>query len=149
MKSASRHSFVGLLLSLLALAMLFTLAMPAHAQDVASLTGVVTDTTGAVVNDVTVRLVDTKTNASYEAKTSGVGAYTFSNIPAGPGYKLTLTKQGFSTVTVPDIYLAVSTIHTQNIKMEVGEVAVVLEVKGTGSTVSLDTTDASVGGSVD
>jgi carboxypeptidase family protein len=139
-------ALVGSMLTLVALSIL---CAPLAAQDVASLTGVVTDASGAVVNDVTVRLVDTKTNASYETKTSGVGAYTFSNLPAGPGYKLTLSKQGFSTVTVPDIYLAVSTMHTQNVKMEVGEVAVTVEVKGTGSSVSLDTTDASVGNSVD
>src|SRR5579862_234286 len=59
----------------------------AVAQDVASLTGVVTDGTGAVVADVGVKLVDTKTDASYATKTNAVGAYTFTNVPAGPGYK--------------------------------------------------------------
>ncbi|HET9409402.1 MAG TPA: carboxypeptidase-like regulatory domain-containing protein [Candidatus Sulfotelmatobacter sp.] len=148
MKSAIRL-FAALLLPVFTFAFFMTLSVPAHAQDVASLTGVVTDASGAVVPDVDVKLVDTKTGASFATKTSSIGAYTFSNVPAGPNYRLTLTKQGFSTVTVPNLYLAVSTIHTENLKMEVGEVSVTVEVKGEGSTVSLDTTDASVGNSVD
>ena len=59
--------------------------MPAGfaAQDVASLTGVVADSSGAVVQDVNVRLLDTKTNTSYEAKTNSAGAYTFHNLLRG------------------------------------------------------------------
>ena len=119
------------------------------AQDTASLTGVVADTTGAVLPNVNVKLVDTKTNATRETTTNSVGAYMFSEIPAGPGFKVTFSKQGFSTVTVSDLYLAVATTHAQNVRMEVGQVAVTVEVKGAGSTVTLDTTDASVGQSVD
>jgi len=137
---------------LASLVMLLFLAVPtflAAQQDVASLTGVVSDASDAVVPDVNVRLVDTKTNASYETKTNAVGAYRFSDLHPGPGYKLTFTKHGFSTVAIEDIYLATSTIHTQNAQMAVGEVSVTVEVQGTGSTVSLDTNDASVGNSVD
>ena len=50
-----------------------------RAQDVAaSLTGVVTDKTGAVIPDVDVKLIDTRTSASYDIKSNAVGTYTFS-----------------------------------------------------------------------
>jgi len=64
-------------------------------QDVASLTGVVADKSGAVISEAKVELVDTRTNTSYKTSTNEVGAYTFVKVLPGPGYKLTVTKEGF------------------------------------------------------
>ena len=125
----------------LALAIFSGLPTALRAQDVASLTGVVTDATGAVVPDVDVKLVDTKTNATFETKTNALGAYQFLKLLPGPGYKLTLSKQGFSTLTVPDIYLATGSTHTQDVHLGVGTTSETVEVSGEGSAVSLDTTD--------
>ena len=90
------------------------------AQDVASLTGEVTDKSGAVVPDVAVKLVDTKTNTAYETKTNSIGAYTFSRVLPGPGYSLTFSKEGFASTTIGAIYLAVNTTHTQNAQLQIG-----------------------------
>ena len=73
------------------------------AQEVASLTGVVTDSTGAVVADATVGLIDTKTNATYETKTNELGGYTFTKLLPGPGYSLTISKVGFQTQNIGNI----------------------------------------------
>jgi len=118
-------------------------------QEVASLTGVVTDTTGAVVGHASVRLVDTKTNSSYQTETNSVGAYTFPKVLPGPGYKATFSKDGFSSVTVSDIYLAVGATHTQNAQMQVGKVSQTVEVNGEGSSVTLNTSDTTVGNNFD
>jgi hypothetical protein len=118
-------------------------------QEVASLTGVVTDKTGAVLVDVTVTLLDTKTNESYENKTNSVGGYTFPKVLPGPGYSLTFSKDGFASLTVSDIYLAVDVTHTQNAQMQVGQRSESVEVNGEGSSVSLNTTDTTVGNSFD
>jgi hypothetical protein len=118
-------------------------------QEVASLTGVVTDKTGAVLADATVTLVDTKTNASYQTKTNSVGAYTFPKILPGPGYKVTFSKEGFASVTVSDIYVAVGATHTQNAQLQVGELSQTIEVTGEGTSVSLNTTDTTVGNNFD
>src|SRR5262249_28523940 len=113
-------------------------------QDVASLTGVVTDKSGAVIPQAKVELVDTKTNTTYNATTNDIGAYTFVKVLPGPGYKLTVTKDGFQTVTVANVYLGVHTTHTQNVQMDLGQVSQTIEVKGAGSEVTLNTTDNSV-----
>ncbi|MGA8216124.1 MAG: carboxypeptidase-like regulatory domain-containing protein [Candidatus Sulfotelmatobacter sp.] len=118
-------------------------------QEVASLTGVVTDTTGAVVGGASVRLIDTKTNSSYQTETNSVGAYTFPKVLPGPGYKLTFSKDGFSSVTVSGIYLAVGAAHTQNAQMQVGKVSQTVEVNGEGSSVTLNTSDTTVGNNFD
>jgi hypothetical protein len=119
------------------------------AQDVASLTGVVTDKSGAVIPDVAVKLVDTKTNTAYETKTNSAGAYTFSRVLPGPGYSVTLSKEGFASTTIGDIYLPVNTTRTENAQLQVGQVSQTIEVSGLGSAVSLDTTDAVVGNNFD
>ena len=138
-----------LILNLALLSCLVSLPNLLHAQEVASLTGVVADKTGAVIPDVNVKLVDTRTNASYETKTDAVGAYNFTKVPPGPGYKVTFTKDGFETFAVANIYLAVGSTHTQNIQLEIGKVTQVVEVNVQGTAVSLDTTDAVVGSTFD
>lgn len=136
-------------LSLLVLAMLCGAPSFVAAQDVASLTGVVTDASGAVVSDADVRLVDTKTNTTYQAKTNAVGAYSFTQLHPGPGYELTFSKQGFDTVKVTDVYLAVNATHTQNAQLKVGAASETVEVTGAASAVTLDTTDTSIGNNFD
>ncbi len=121
----------------------------ASGQDVASLTGIVTDKSGAVLSDASVTLVDTRTNAKYETKTNSVGAFTFPKVLPGPGYKVTFGKDGFASLTVSDIYLAVGSSHTQNAQLKVGQRAETVEVSGEGSSVSLNTSDTSVGNDFD
>lgn len=136
----------GILLALTILSCLSTVLM---AQDVASLTGIVTDTTGAVVPGVNVKVADTKTNAIFETTTSSSGSYQFQKLLPGPGYKLTFSKQGFSTLTIPDIYLATGSSHTQDAHLTIGTTAETVEVNGAGSAVSLDTTDTAVSTYID
>jgi len=147
MKSAIRLSLTVTFLAVFGL----VLAQPTKlaAQDSAALNGVVSDTSGAVIPGVDVKLVDTKTNTSYETTTNSVGAYEFLKILPGPGYRVTFTKDGFDSVSVPNLYLAVNTAHTQNAQLKVGKSSVTVEVKGEGSAVSLDTTDATVGNNFD
>jgi len=149
MEFAFRPVLHRVFLAPLALALVLAVATPSAAQDVASLTGVVTDSSGAVVKDANVTLLDTKTNTSYQAKTNSVGAYTFPNLLPGPDYQLTFAKVGFDTVIVPKLYLAVNTTHTQNAELKIGASSTTIEVKGESSAVTLDTADAAVGNSFD
>src|ERR1700722_3428135 len=149
MESAFRPVLTRVLFASLTLALLLALPTGLAAQDVASLTGVVTDSSGAVVTDVHVTLLDTRTNTSYEAKTNSAGAYTFHDLLPGPGYQVSFVKEGFDTVVIPKLYLAVNTTHTQNGELNVGRSSTTIEVKGESSAVLLGTTDASVGNSFD
>src|SRR5580693_5675707 len=119
-------------------------AAAANAQDVASMTGVVTDKSGGVVSDAHLKLMDTRTGTSYQAKSANDGSYKFPKLPPGPGYLLTVTKDGFETVTISNLYLPVATTTTQNVQLEIGSVSQTVEVKSEGS-VSLNTTDSSIG----
>jgi len=144
MQSAFRPAFIRLVLASLVMTLVLSAPARLRAQDVASLTGIVTDTTGAVIPDVHVKLLDTKTNTSYETTTNSVGAYTFAKVLPGPGYQLYLSRDGFASQRIANIYLGVDATHTQNAQLQVGQTTQTVEVNGSGSQVSLDTTDTAV-----
>ena len=144
MKSLFRPSLFVFLLAVLCALSTFVMA-----QDVASLTGVVTDSSGAVVSDATVKVLDTRTNTSYEAKTNSLGAYSINRLQPGPGYLITVSKEGFETVKIADVYLAVNATHTQNAQLKIGSTTETVEVSGVGSAVTLDTTDTTIGNNFD
>jgi hypothetical protein len=132
---------------LLKFVVILALSVPAllSAQDVASLTGVVTDTTGALVVGADVALVNTTTSASYHATTNSQGSYTFSNVPPGPGYKITFSASGFEPLEITDVYMNVANTRTQDVKLHAGNVNVAVEVSASSSDVTINTTDATVG----
>ena len=65
-----------------------------HAQFRASLTGTVTDSSGAVVPGATVTLVDTATNYKQTVTSNSAGIYVFNALPPAP-YQLTVSMTGF------------------------------------------------------
>lgn len=117
----------------------------AKAQDTASVTGIVTDTTGAVIPGASVRLENPATGVAYAATTSALGSYTVANIAPGPGYKLTLSREGFKPVTINGIYLNVDATRTQNVKMSIGTTTETVEVSASAENETLNTSDATVG----
>ena len=120
-------------------------ALNAKAQDYASVTGVVTDTTGAVIPGAKVVLVNTATNLNYTGETNEVGSYTIVNVPPGPGYKLTISHEGFTPLTVTSMYLNVSSTRTQNARLTVGGTTATVQVSAANEAITLNTTDSTVG----
>jgi len=116
-----------------------------HAQDVASITGTVTDPTGAVIPGVTVTLENTLTGYKYTTVTNSLGSYTFNEIKPGPGYKIEFMRDGFKPTAITGIYLNVDATRTQSVRMEIGTTTQVVEVSASSQAVTLDTTDATVG----
>jgi len=136
-----KFKFVKILLVLLALS--YSLAL--KAQDMASITGLVTDTSGAVIPGANVELVNTTTNSAYKAVTNEVGEYTIANVNPGPGYKLTFSRDGFQSVVISGVYLNVNATRTQNAKLPIGSTTQSVEVSASSENVTLNTTDATVG----
>ena len=114
-------------------------------QDVASVTGVVTDSTGAVIPGARVVLLNTATNLSYTAETNALGSYSVVNVPPGPGYRITISRDGFTPSVVTDVYLNVNTTRTQNGRLTVGSTIQTVEVSAANENITLNTTDATVG----
>jgi hypothetical protein len=116
-----------------------------HAQQAASITGIVTDSTGAVIPGATVLLENPSTSVHYTGITSEVGSYTITNVRPGPGYTLTVTREGFKPVEITGIYMNVAASRTQSVQLKVGPTSQSVQVTADTETVTLNTTDATVG----
>src|SRR2546425_270831 len=134
----------------LSVVVLLTLAIPASAtaQTAATATvlGTVTDPQQAVVAGAAVELRDTGTNEVRTQTTNSAGQYSFPGVAPGV-YKITVTMQGFKTVTISNFNVDVNKSHTVNFKLELGQLSEVLQVEA-GAAVELQTTDAQIGNDV-
>ncbi|HTZ73524.1 MAG TPA: carboxypeptidase-like regulatory domain-containing protein [Candidatus Aquilonibacter sp.] len=149
MNSEARFSAVrSIVRALLLLAVLAFLPLQIHAQDNSSVTGVVTDPTGAVVAGATVTLTNPGIGYSVTATTNSVGVYEFSNVPPAQNYALVFTKSGFETITLDGIELNVNAKVTEDARFSVGDVKTTVEVK-TSETETLNTVDASIASVID
>ena len=102
--------------------------MAAHAQVTgATLSGTVTDATGAVIPGVMVSIKNTATGIVRSLKTDEAGFYSAPNLLAG-SYEVTASAPGFSTVVQSNILLTVGAQQQLNISMKVGETAQIVEV---------------------
>ncbi|MGB6249242.1 MAG: TonB-dependent receptor, partial [Terriglobales bacterium] len=104
-------------LCLLLLLWLAVGAFPAWAQTGASLSGVVTDQTGAALRDVAVRIKNVDTGATRTIATDGAGRFQVSGLPSGL-FEIRAAKQGFADETRTGISLAVGQDTTVDIKMQ-------------------------------
>ncbi|MEP6944797.1 MAG: TonB-dependent receptor [Acidobacteriota bacterium] len=114
-------------------------------QGLSGVTGVVTDSTGAIVPGVTVTLLDTKTSKEQSTVTNDSGSYTFNSIEPGAGFKLTFTRQGFQTYSLNGVQISVGRTDSQNVVLTAGDVAAVVEVTSTSGDATLNSTDGSIG----
>ena len=89
----------------------------AWAQTGASLSGVVTDQTGAALRDVAVTIRNVDTGARRTIATDGGGHYQASGLPPGR-FEIRAAKQGFADETRTGISLAVGQDAMIDIKMQ-------------------------------
>ena len=132
-------------LALLVLVALLAVPFITKAQGLASINGTVTDASGATVAGADIKLENTRTNATYSGQSGKDGGYRIVDVPPGPGFALTVTKDGFETFVLSGIYLPVATATTKDVQLTIGTVSQTTEVTAEAGSVSLNTTDASIG----
>jgi Carboxypeptidase regulatory-like domain/TonB-dependent Receptor Plug Domain len=123
-------------------------ASPANAQDNSSVTGVVTDPSGAVVQGVSVTLANHSIGFSLTKLTNEIGVYEFLNVPPASDYSLTFSKTGFSGLSLSKIVLNVGTKETRDAQLSVGSAQATVEVIA-DSAETLNTIDATIGSNID
>jgi len=117
MQSAFRNTLTHFLLAFMVLA----LGVGAFAQGGAGeLSGLVTDTTGAVVSGVEVKLTNTATGEVRTTVTTASGIYAFPALPIVGTYTLEIASKGFKSTKVQNIIVSVGTTTSRDIKLEVG-----------------------------
>ncbi len=127
-------------LALLALALLVNVGL--FAQATTSLSGTVTDESGAAIPAATATLTSVQTGAVRSVQTDERGFYQFLQVPPG-AYDLQAEMEGFRKGVVAAIELLVDSPATANVSLEIGAVSEVVTVEA--DAVALNTTDATVG----
>jgi hypothetical protein len=118
-----------------------------HAQvDTGSITGTVTDPSGAVVSGARVTLTNEGTGANLSTETGADGVYNFSPVRIGT-YNLEASAAGFKKVVQTHVVVDVSARVLENFKLQPGAVSESIEV--TSAAPVLQSQDASVGQVVD
>ena len=115
------------------------------AQAVGSITGVVVDSTGAVVPGAKVTATRVETGVAQSAVTTGLGTYTLPRLDVGT-YNVDCEATGFKTGTVSDITLDVSQTRSVDFTLVVSGVTQSVEVtnsKSSTTAVTLPTTPCS------
>lgn len=118
---------------------------PLFAQQVAQISGTVTDQSGAVIPEVTVTVTQNATGLKRTATADSKGVYIIPDLPLGP-YNLQATKMGFKTFVRPNIVLQVGTNPEVPVSLRVGDVTEQVIVEATTSEV--ETRTAGVGTTV-
>src|SRR5215510_12971216 len=130
----------------IALLTLLALAMPrgAGAQVLyGSLTGNVTDPTGAVVTGAKVEAQNIATGVSTVVNADERGAYLFSNLQVGV-YKLTITAQNFKSLTQENVRIDANTTRRLDAQLPVGGVTATVQISSDTPTPQTERADVNI-----
>ncbi len=109
--------------------LLLTLCAAAWAQDTASITGTVTDASGAAVPKAQVTISNTEHGIKRTAPTNASGEYLFAALPIS-SYDLTVTAEGFKKYQAKNVVLQVAEKARVNVALQVGTISTEIVVEG-------------------
>ncbi len=107
-----------------------------------TITGTVTDPSGAVVAGASITLVNERTGATRNAATNEQGSFSFPELDAGT-YTLSLNKTGFKKLIEKNVELHVADVTTLNMRMDMGAISEMVEVEASPVLVNTETGDVS------
>lgn len=128
-------------------ALLLAVAVPrSQAQSTSTIQGTVTDQTGAVVPNATVKVANTNTGDVRTVQTDTAGNYQVSSLIPGT-YNVTVSANGMQSRQLSGVTLNVNVTATENVTLSVGSTQQVVNVQGTAPVV--DTSSITIGQVVD
>jgi hypothetical protein len=142
----SRYSAAARMAAVIFFVVALTAPIEMFGQFNASLSGTITDQTGAIVPGATVTLKNTGTQASRSAVTGQQGSYQFSELAPG-SYSLVATAKGFQASSLDNVTLIAETPRNIDLKLQLGEASQTVTVSANDVPV-LNTSDASTGSSL-
>jgi hypothetical protein len=128
------------------LAFAISLAAPLIAQDTASITGTVTDPSGAAIPNAQVSIQSQEHGITRSTTTNGDGNYLVSAIPPG-SYELSISAPGFKKYEAKGIILRVAQKARADASMQVGTESTEVTVIGT-NVASVETQTNEVAGTI-
>jgi Carboxypeptidase regulatory-like domain/TonB dependent receptor len=96
------------------------LALPGVAQlDRGTITGTITDATGAVIPGAKITIKNQATNTAWETVSTGSGDYTAPNLPSGV-YSMTIASPGLKTLVRSNVVVTVSETARVDASLQIG-----------------------------
>jgi hypothetical protein len=115
----------------------------------ATITGIVTDSSKAIIPNATVSVRNLDTNEVLKVKTNAAGVYTVPFLHPGHRLEVSAEAPGFKKATFPPIVLSVSQTQTADFVLQVGAINEVITVTSEAYAVGLDSSKADRGIVVD
>jgi hypothetical protein len=107
--------------------LLLVIASPAYAGVTASISGTVTDTSGAAVVGATVTATNVETGIASTQQTNGQGFYSFQSLPLGK-YTIDVEEKGFKAYRQSGLILDVNAALVVDVALQVGQTTEKIEV---------------------
>src|SRR5262249_14311680 len=114
-----------------------------YAEVTGSISGVVTDPSGATVSNAVVILRSGDTGLERKIQANTQGAFEFLAVPVGENYSVRVEAPGFRAAVQSGIKLEVNQKYRADFKLQVGAVTATVEV--TGSITQVDTSSTQLG----
>ncbi len=111
-----------------------------------TISGIVTDPTGATITEAEVIVVNDATRVQVSGKTNSEGIYVVSNLPPG-SYRVQVAKVGFKTIIKPDIVINIQDALAINFALPLGALSEIVTIQGGAPLVN--TESATVGTVID
>ncbi len=134
-----RYLLVGMVLA-------FLLQTAAWAQSTGSITGTVTDKSGAVIPGATVVVTNKQTGTSRSVPTDKAGTYAVPSLQPGT-YSVKVSESGMQVTTIDNVVLSVSS--TVPVNVQLGVEAATQTVQVSASAVHIEATTMTVGQVID
>src|SRR5271170_2098674 len=120
---------------------------PAFSQmDNATISGYITDQSGAVIPGATIKLTNVETNIDANQSSNGSGLYVFTNVKPGQ-YRIVVQKARFRQIALTEMTVNVQDQLSRNFRMQVGVVGESITVSG--NTAYINTSSGTVSTVVD
>jgi hypothetical protein len=136
--------FLGMPTLQIGMVLLFVLAVQAplfaQVQATGTITGHVSDTTGAALPGAKVQITEQDTGVSTGAITNGSGYYSVPLLKPGT-YSVNVTATGFKTSVQPNLTLQVAQVLEEDFQLQIGSVSQQVTVTGGAPLLSTETTD--------
>jgi hypothetical protein len=118
---------------------------PSHSQTgTSAISGIVTDPQGRAVAGAKVTLIDVATNAVRTTQSTETGAYSFDLIKPGD-YILEVEAKGFNKMVVDNVRALIGKPTESNVRLGLGAVSQIVEVRASLQDAVINTQDASLG----
>jgi hypothetical protein len=112
----------------------------ATGQDRGTISGSITDSSGAAVPAAAIRLTNPATGLLQLATSGGKGEYTYASLPPGV-YRLSVEKNGFRKAEANSVEVQVNTETRLDVALQLGTVKEVVEVQSTAPLLQTDRSD--------